>query len=694
MAEIDDAIKQLQTGSVHAPADLALLALAPGCTMEQCQLIMSAFYDVLDDAHLQTSKTDKSLPFQQVACLTSMATIVVKRYACPEVQDTLLTLAHHWPAFHQWILYLKSDFVDQESVDLEFRLQARRAIVDFLGICDDSLPDDTFDIIVSSPGIIATLFSLWHLETQDKRFSVSGDSDPSYHPTFQIPATLDSWMCAFSHRETWHWPEFLRAFGGDAGALATTALDHLRQDIACEPTNYDLIIWDIHLMTTLSINDSIRIPFLTHQSLTTLSTVVNSLVGRYATTDQHSLVAKCISYGYWYIRAYAESTEGLPWIIQIVEADLLPTLLSTEPWIKHLGGQDHEDWEPLFLLLGQIIPKYSVYNSVLKPMIKQLAVIDASGLAGKLDKNGLLFQCWTVFETIVRNRATLYNSALGNETHIESCQNEKVCLLPLFSFTVSSTRSLSHSATSPGRPGHSKAAQGASMFTTAAKNVKYTIGRTAAIRSIAVTFKLVAQVSKRPIGSVETLNTASEGLISRLSKRDVRFLDRVIAQDLTLFRDRIQVAAATTPSPRSGSRRARLHRRSPCRWTLVPSRRCQGSRLAHVMPPWLRNGITWSSSRKSRRQSGSSCAHFYPAGTSERMKLQCLPLKRILGESAPSTDEEPMSEFDDTFDLLYSRAGQSFGVVDAAFPSEAIRALREKTGTEEERLNAPSNVTA
>lgn len=75
-----------------------------------------------------------------------------------------------------------------------------------------------------------------------------------------------------------------------------------------------------------------------------------------------------------------------------------------------------------------------------------------------------------------------------------------------------------------------------------------------------------------------------------------------------------------------------------------------------------------------------------PGGTSERVKLQCLPLKRILGNNTPATDEEPMSEFDETFNLLYSRAGQSFGVIDAAFPNEAIRALREKSGIEERKL--------
>lgn len=39
---------------------------------------------------------------------------------------------------------------------------------------------------------------------------------------------------------------------------------------------------------------------------------------------------------------------------------------------------------------------------------------------------------------------------------------------------------------------------------------------------------------------VKTLSTASAGLVSRLSKRNIRFVDRVIAQDLNVFRDGTQ----------------------------------------------------------------------------------------------------------------------------------------------------------
>ncbi|KAG8214647.1 hypothetical protein J3R82DRAFT_9725 [Butyriboletus roseoflavus] len=622
------------------------MALAPTCTLEQHHLITSAIYATLDDAHLQISKRDKSLPVQQVLCVASLASIIVKRHARSEADRTLQALVLHWAELHRWILYLKGDFVDQESIDLSFRLLAKKSIIDFLGVCDVSFLRHMFDPIVASPGIIATLFSLWRMETQDRRFSLP--ADPPSHPVFHVQATLDSWMCAFSQRERWDWSEILRPFGGEADALAATALDRLQQDATRIPLNCDLVIWDIHLITTLSVNEVIRIPLLNQHSMTILTNVVTSLVDRYAITNQRSLVAKCISYGYWYIRAYVESTEGLPWVSQIVEAGLLTAMLSTEPWIKHLNGQDSEDWEPLFLILSHIIPKYSLYNSVLKLITKRLAAIDTGDLPGKLDKHGMLFQSWSVFQTVIRSRAALHNLVVSNETHIETCQNA-MC-------------------DKSGPPGLFKSCAGCLHVHYCSKECQVYDWKNGGHQ------KYCRDIQAR----------RADGLVSRLAKRDVRFIDRVIAQDLSFFRDRIQGAAM-------------MLNLNPVvielDYTEIPVQVDIGS--IHTVPAIktcecdVPVAQKWNHMIELAQKSTSRkilVRAFLPGGTSEKVKLQCLPLKRLLGDYVPATDEEPMSEFDETFDLLYSRAGQSFGVVDAAFPTEAIRALREKTGTEGRRL--------
>lgn len=175
------------------------------------------------------------------------------------------------------------------------------------------------------------------------------------------------------------------------------------------------------------------------------------------------------------------------------------------------------------------------------------------------------------------------------------------------------------------------------------------------------------------------LSITSDGLVSRLSKRNVHFIDRVIAHNLSSFRDRIQASVMMlnlnpvvveidyTEVPMQveiGS----IH-------TVSAMKTCEcdmavGQKWNHMVELALK-----STSKKILLRA------FLPAGTSEKVKLQCLPLKRILGDNTATADEESMSDFDETFDLLYSRAGQLFGVVDAAFPNEAIKAMKKKIVT-------------
>jgi len=186
------------------------------------------------------------------------------------------------------------------------------------------------------------------------------------------------------------------------------------------------------------------------------------------------------------------------------------------------------------------------------------------------------------------------------------------------------------------------------------------------------------------LADVETLTITLDGLISRLSKRSVHFIDRVIAQALGSFRDRIQAAVM-------------MLNLNPVvvelDYTEVPTQVDIGS--LHSVAAIRTCGCDvvvaqkWDHMVELAQKATSKrilVRAFLPAGTSEKVKLQCLPLKRILGDDTPATDDELVSDFDETFDLLYSRAGQSFGIVDAAFPSEAIRAMKEKMVVEERNI--------
>lgn len=391
--------------------------------------ITIALYGVLDAVHLQQVKRGLiSQPVLQALALRSLASFMpawLTRSLCSA--RLLNTLSDRWPIIREWLFFFETDYVYKESVDVNMRVLAKRAIVDFLALSRHAKLEDLHSTIISSPGVTSMMFGLWHLETENRLFSnyVQDNDIPGPPPIFHISAVLDSCMCTFSQSENWNWLEIIRPFKNDMAKIAATALDHLEQDLTQNPIDYDLIIWDTHLITSLSINNSIRIPLLMQHSMQKVTGVITAMVSQRPHPSRCHLVAKAISYACWYLRAYVEDTDGTPWICEVVEAGLLPALLAVEPWLRHIEDDKQEDWEPLWLLLSDILPKYTVFRSVLKVMGRSVKAINTARMVDRLKTDGLLYKHWLVLEGLITFRLSLLEAGDVDEAHVDSCQSSK-----------------------------------------------------------------------------------------------------------------------------------------------------------------------------------------------------------------------------------------------------------------------------
>lgn len=645
--ELKNILDDLSKGSFDSVASATLFALRDDCTFPDAYQITIALYDIIDSIHLQQVKRGLiAEPLQQALALRGLASFMPFWLSRSVYTARILnTLTSRWPIIREWLLFLGTDYVYKETIDRSMRILAKRAIVDFLGICRHDTLGDSLPIVLSSPGIVSLLFSLWDLETKDRHFSscVQDDDIPGPPPIIRTPAIIDSWMCTFSETETWNWHEILRPFNNDGAGIAATALDHLAHDLAQQPIDCDLIIWDIHLLTSLSVNNTIRIPLLMQHSMQKTAGVIATMVSqRPHSTKQRHLVAKAISYACWYIRAYVEDTDGLPWISEVLEAGLLPLLLAIEPWIRYLKDNNDEDWEPLWLLLSTIFPKYAIFRSVLKVMGRSIKALNAVKAVDRPKPGGPMHKHWTTLETLVMTRLNLLETDDADEAHVDSCQSSK--------------------CNKSGAAGTFKRCAGCLHVHYCSKE---------------------CQIYDWKQGGHQTYCRGiqarrAKGIMSRISNRDLRFLDRVIASDLSYHNERIsKTAAIHAPGPavveidytctpfRIGV---------GCTGSLPVPDTCKCDRLMQqkwdTMVELARNSNTPGQKLLIRA--------FIPCGSAPKVKLQLIPIKRIIPGYDPSQDHDP-AEASDTFDHLYSCAGISFTIVDHSYPVETLRLMNKGT---------------
>ncbi|KIK47481.1 hypothetical protein CY34DRAFT_762921 [Suillus luteus UH-Slu-Lm8-n1] len=631
--ELKNILDDLDKGSFDSVASAALFALKDECSFHDVYQITIALYGIVDSVHLQRVKRGIiAEPSQQALALRALASFMPfwlgrSVYAARMIN----TLTSRWPIIREWLLFLGTEYVFKESVDRNMRILAKLAIVDFLGICRHDMLGDSLPVVLSSPGIVSLLFSLWDLETKDRHFSscVHDDIVLGPLPIIRTPAILDSWMCTFSETETWNWHEIMGPFNNDGAMIASTALDHLEHDLAQYPIDYDLLIWDIHLLTSLSVNSTIRIPLLMQHSMQKTAGVITTMVSQRAHCNkQRQLVAKTISFACWYIRAYVEDTDGLPWISEVLEAGLLPSLLAIEPWVRHLKDNNDEDWEPLWLLLSNIFPKYTIFRSVLKVMGRSIKAVNAAKAVDRPKPGGPMHKHWSTLEALVMTRLDLLETDDVDEAHVESCQSSQVpgCL-----------------------------------------HVHYCSRE--------------CQIYDWKQGGHQTYCRGiqarrAKGIMSRISTRDLRFLDRIIASDLSYHNERISKTAA-------------IHAPGPAvveiDYTRIPFCIGVGSTEKFPVPDTCKCDKLmqqkWDTMVELARNSKTPgqkllIRAFIPCGSAPKVKLQLIPVKRIIPGYDPSQDHDT-AEASDTFDHLYSCAGISFTIVDHSYPVETLRLMNK-----------------
>jgi hypothetical protein len=226
--------------------------------------------------------------------------------------------------------------------------------------------------------------------------------------------------------------QFLAPIDGDMKSLASTVLKHVHHAFYRKQPDWDCVIWNTHIMTVLSgFHDPIRHAFLAQHSISSVTKMLLIITADAPSSATASLKAEAIQYGFWNLLLSIQSTDGVTWVIQALEAKLMFALIRCQPWLPYITGDPAEFFYPF---LNRILPNYSAYRSVLCLIEKYLTKIQQSGLDAGISRDTPLWDAWNGFVELVESRIEILRSAPGGILRArERCHNALVSLhfLPL-----------------------------------------------------------------------------------------------------------------------------------------------------------------------------------------------------------------------------------------------------------------------
>jgi hypothetical protein len=327
-----------------------------------------------------------------------------------------------WPAIWKVFGSTFVPSVTRHTVNAEGCRFANRLIVDVCRVL--GLDNITMLQMITTPGFSSVVLEIWSMEVEHSDYQPWHDEDGSSMSGF-----LDRMLIFINNQDDKHMLEqFLAPTNADMKFLASTALKHHRHSFYQTQPDWDCVIWNTHIITVLSgIHDPLRHAFLAQHSIPAITKLLVTLTAETPLSATALLKGKVISYSLWNLIQSVDTTDGVTWVIQALEAKLMLALVRCECWLPFL----HDDPEDFFYpFLNKILPNYSAYRSVLCIIDKYMGKIQQLGLDAGKSQDTPLWKAWNCFVELVESRMEVLQLAPGGllRAH-ERCQNAAVSLI-------------------------------------------------------------------------------------------------------------------------------------------------------------------------------------------------------------------------------------------------------------------------
>ncbi|KAI0795156.1 hypothetical protein C8Q75DRAFT_531436 [Abortiporus biennis] len=271
--------------------------------------------------------------------------------------------------------------------------------------------------------MVKVAFRLWELEVTDSRFY---DNEPHMHAVKITP-----FMVGVVRKEPHKvWDErIFSAFDREkkpASRIAKVALLHLEKSIAPRTFDVEKAEEDTELMLRLREHPEIQFAFHSQECFKLLIKALTVFTSKPLSAQTAKLFAKAIASCFMVIGYLLDFSDGAPWVIQFLEAGIIPAALNCAPWVPYFERQlNHDQVEYLF---AHILPRYSMYKSVLKVIADKADKVEGwENAQSKLVGPGLsrFNDHWKIFVSMTKIRTPVLMKY--HDMHMHRCAVADFC---------------------------------------------------------------------------------------------------------------------------------------------------------------------------------------------------------------------------------------------------------------------------
>lgn len=342
------------------------------------------------------------IAFGGIFCLSKLGPVLDEPRWVKRVMDA-------WGGIFKWSYFIFSTRVER----LGRNDTRRKDAVDVLSAAWYTLcsREPIRQIMISTPMAIEVATRLWFEE----------DDGPPSHAN--APAGTCLLGSALKLAEKEHLDMVLKAAGGKADEIAKLSIARIKSTLKARPVNGTHLTMYIDFVNSLSrvVDHPLRYALLgahaiwiVTNALTTIAIQVN--LGR----DLSFLDAMLSAFGY--LANCLDSTDGFTWVSQSIGAGLLTAYVDCSP---HFSRLDPKDLRMVLRIIGDILPRYTVYRTVLEAMDAPMRKI-GGGPQRERVMNSLAKDVWNPFFESSCDRIRVLHASMVKKSQLITCDNVKV----------------------------------------------------------------------------------------------------------------------------------------------------------------------------------------------------------------------------------------------------------------------------